>query len=345
LKDGEFLLHIDGSYGEGGGQILRYAIALSIFTKKPVEITNIRAKRSKPGLRPQHLTALTCMKTISNAKTHGLAIGSTKLTFTPGDIQPGEYCFDIGTAGSITLVFQACILSAIKTTKPITIRIKGGTDVKWSPSWAYFTNIFLPLIQMMGIKIEARLIKRGYYPKGGGEAFITIYPTKQINHLQLKERCKFNKIKGIINSSNLPIHISKRIKNTIIKKAVNSNIKTSIQKDESISLSPGVGITLWSQSDSAILGSAVIGEKGIPAEKIGENAFKQLIEEINDGANIDTYAIDQLLPYMAIAEGKSICYIRHLSSHTETAMWLLKLFLDVEFQLVKQNKSIMLMVN
>lgn len=344
LLDGDFLLQIDGSYGEGGGQILRYAVALSVFTKKPVEITNIRARRSTPGLRPQHLTAISCMKTLCNAETDGLSIGSSKLTFSPGEIRPGEYSFDVGTAGSITLVFQACILSALQTTKPITIRIMGGTDVKWSPSWEYFTNIFLPTIQKMGIKIDAKLIKRGYFPKGGGEAFITISPIKQIKHLQLNEKSEFNKIKGTIHISNLPSHISRRMKHTAIKQALNSNIQTSIQIDESTSFSPGVGITLWSKSDSAILGSTVIGEKGMPAEQIGENAVSQLVEEINAGANIDTFAIDQLLPYMAIADDTSVCRIRYLSSHTETAMWLLKQFLDVEFQMGKQNGSIKLMV-
>jgi RNA 3'-terminal phosphate cyclase len=134
------------------------------------------------------------------------------------------------------------------------------------------------------------------------------------------------------------------MKHTSIKQALNSNIKTSIKIDESNSFSPGVGITLWSKSDSAILGSTIIGEKGMSAEQIGKNAVSQLVEEINSGANIDTFAIDQLLPYMAIADGTSVCCIRYLSSHTETAMWLLKKFLDVEFQMTKQNNSIKLMV-
>ena len=338
------MLQIDGSYGEGGGQILRYAAALSVFTKKPVEIINIRARRSTPGLRPQHLIAISCMKTLCNAKTDGLSIGSSKLTFSPGEIQPGEYRVDVGTAGSITLVFQACILSALQTTKPITIKITGGTDVKWSPSWEYFTNIFLPLLQKMDMKIDAKLIKRGYYPKGGGEALITIFPTKKIKCLQIDKKGEFNKIKGIIHTSNLPSHISKRMKHAATQQAVKNNIQSSIQIDESSSFSPGVGITLWSKSDSSILGSTIIGEKGTPAEQLGKTAVSQLVKEINAEATIDIFAIDQILPYMAIGDDASVCRIRHLSSHTETAMWLLKQFLDVEFQMTKQNGSISLAV-
>ena len=226
--NGDILLHIDGSYGEGGGQILRYAVSLSVFTKKPVEITNIRIKRPNPGLRPQHLTAISCMKALCNAETEGLSIGSLKLTFSPGEIQPGEYCFDVGTAGSIILVFQACILSALQTKKPITIRLTGGTDVKWSPSWDYFTHVFLPLIQKMGVKIDATLIKRGYYPKGGGEAIITTHPIKKICALQVEEKQVFKHVKGIIHSANLPNHIGKRMKHSAIKEIVKNNMQSSM---------------------------------------------------------------------------------------------------------------------
>jgi len=334
--NGDILLHIDGSYGEGGGQILRYAVSLSVFTKKPVEITNIRIKRPNPGLRPQHLTAISCMKALCNAETEGVSIGSLKLTFSPGEIQPREYRFDVGTAGSIILVFQACILSALQTKKPITIRLTGGTDVKWSPSWDYFTHVFLPLIQKMGVKIDATLIKRGYYPKGGGEAVITIHPIKKIYALQLKEKQVFKHVKGIIHIANLPSHISKRMKHSAIKEMVKNNMQSSIQIDETT--------TVWSESASAVLGSTVIGERGISSEQVGKTAVDQLVEEIKSKATIDIYAIDQLLPYMAITNDESLCCIRTLSSHTKTVMWLLKQFFDVKFEMKKQKSSIKLVV-
>ncbi|MCK5458820.1 MAG: RNA 3'-terminal phosphate cyclase, partial [Thermoplasmatales archaeon] len=249
-------MQIDGSYGEGGGQILRYAVALSVFTKKPVEITNIRARRSTPGLRPQHLTAISCMKTLCNAETDGLSIGSSKLTFSPGQIRPGEYSFDVGTAGSITLVFQACILSALQTTKPITIRIMGGTDVKWSPSWDYFENVFIPSIRNMGIDIEIELLNRGYYPKGGGKARIHIKPTSQINCLNICDQYKFNNVSGKIHLCNLPEHVASRMKHAAIKQLLKFNINHEIRIDTNNSISPGTGICLWTRSDNAVIGTS-----------------------------------------------------------------------------------------
>ena len=338
------MLQIDGSYGEGGGQILRYAVALSALTKKPVEINNIRANRPVPGIRPQHHTAISCIKSICNGAIEGLSIGSSKLTFSPGEIQPGEYKFGIGTAGSITLVFQACILGSLNTTKPITIKLTGGTDVKWAPTWDYFTKVFLPLIQKMGVSTDAQLIKRGYYPKGGGEAVLTIHPAKKLQRLQLEEEQDFKEINGIVHIANLPDHISKRMKHAALKIVVKNNIQSFIRVNKTTSFSPGTGITLWSKSDHAVMGSTFLGERGVTSEKIGENAANQLIKEINTGATIDTFAIDQILPYMVLAEEESVCMVRELSNHTQTNMWLLKQFFDVEFEVKEQQDIIKLIV-
>ncbi|UCF13289.1 MAG: RNA 3'-terminal phosphate cyclase [Thermoplasmatales archaeon] len=337
------MLQIDGSYGEGGGQILRYAVALSALTKKPVEIKNIRANRPNPGVRPQHHTAISCIKSICKGTIEGLSIGSSKLTFFPGEIQPGEYKFDIGTAGSITLVFQACILSSLNTTKPITIKLTGGTDVKWAPTWDYFTQVFLHLIQKMGVNTDAQLIKRGYYPKGGGEAVLTIYPAKKLQRLHLEEKQDFGKMTGIVHIANLPDHISERMKQAALKIAVKSNIQSFIRIDKTTSLSPGTGITLWSKSEYSVIGSTFLGERGVTSEKIGENAVNQLIKEINTGATIDTFAIDQILPYMVLTEEESVCMVRALTNHTQTNMWLLKQFFNVEFE-VKEKQGVIKLI-
>jgi RNA 3'-phosphate cyclase len=339
------LLQIDGSYGEGGGQILRYAIALSAFTKKPVEINNIRANRPVPGIRPQHHTAISCIKSICKGAVEGLSIGSSKLAFLPGEIQSGDYKFDIGTAGSITLIFQACILGSLKTTKPISIKLTGGTDVKWAPTWDYFTYVFIPLIQKIGVRTDVQLIKRGYYPKGGGEAILTIHPVKKLQSLQLEEKQNFSKIEGIVNISNLPDHISKRMKHAALKIAVKNNMRSYIEIDKTTSFSPGTGITLWSKSNHSVLGSTFLGERGVPSEKVGENAANQLLKEINSGSMIDIFAIDQILPYMMLSEDESVCMIRELSNHTKTNMWLLKQFFDVNFDIKKQHGIIKLRVS
>lgn len=333
------MLQIDGSYGEGGGQILRYATALSTITKKPVEIKNIRANRPVPGLRAQHLTAISCIKSICKGAVEGLSIGSSKVTFFPGEIQPGIYKFDIGTAGSITLVFQACILNSLHASKPIIIKLTGGTDVKWAPTWDYFTHIFLPLIDLMGVKTNARLIKRGYYPKGGGSAELTIHPIKKLNNLELDVKQIFKKIDGIVHLANLPEHIGKRIKHAAIKEAVKNNIHCYIEMDKTISFSPGTGITLWAKSNQTVLGSTFLGEKGVTAEKIGENAATHIINDIKKGTTIDNFAIDQILPYMVLAQNESNVIVSKISNHTKTNMWLLKQFFDVEFE-EKEYKNV-----
>ncbi len=339
-------MEIDGSYGEGGGQILRTAVALSVLRKIPIEIKNIRANRPNPGIKPQHLIAIKSIKELCNAETGGLEIGSSTLRFLPGTPKGGEYEFDIGTAGSITLAFQACILSSLKTKEPIIIRLTGGTDVRWSPSWDYFKHVFLPLIQKMGVSVNARLIRRGYYPKGGGAAELTINSCRDIQPLQLDNTQELSEVSGIIHIANLPDHISTRMKHAAIKSLLKKNLKSSVKIDKTTSLCTGTGITLWSQSEDIILGSTVLGEKGVPSEKIGENAAIQLIGEIDSGATLDVHAFDQILPYMTIAKsvGKSTCIVREVSSHAQTNMWLIKQFFNVQFEPIRSNDTVTITV-
>jgi RNA 3'-phosphate cyclase len=338
------VLLIDGSYGEGGGQITRTAIAFSVLTKQPIQITNIRAHRPIPGLRPQHYTTLSCIQAMCDAEVDGLSVNSTSLTFTPHDIKPGTYNFDIGTAGSMTLVFQACLLSAFNTTAPLTIRLRGGTDVRWAPSWDYFAHVFLPLISRIGIKTETQLIKRGYYPTGGGEAVLTIHPVEKLFSFHAEEPQNFHDMNGIIHLANLPDHISTRMKHAAIKIAMKHNLRSVLHVDTAPSSSSGAGITLWSASGPTILGSTILGEKNISAEAVGENATYQLIQEITSGATIDRYAIDQLIPYFVLAPKGSICLIRELSNHTKTNIWLIKQFFNVDFEVTQQQYAIRIVV-
>jgi RNA 3'-terminal phosphate cyclase (ATP) len=338
------VLFIDGSYGEGGGQIVRTAVALSVLTKQPIEITNIRSQRPIPGLRPQHYTALSCIKAICDAEVQGLSVNSTNLRFTPHDIKAGTYSFDIGTAGSIPLVFQACLLSAFHATGPLNIHLCGGTDVRWAPSWDYFAHVFLPLISKIGIKTETQLLKRGYYPTGGGEAILRVYPVESLLSFHADEPQDFHEMNGIIHCANLPEHISTRMKHAAIKTAMKNNIRSTIQIEAVTSSSPGTGITLWSASGPTILGSAVLGEKAISAETVGENASYQLILEIRSGATIDRYGIDQMLPYLVLAPKGSVCLTREISNHTKTNMWLIKQFFNVDFEVTPQQDAFRIMV-
>jgi len=339
------VLEIDGSYGEGGGQILRNAVAFSTIIGKPIKITNIRANRPNPGIKAQHYVAIKSIKEISNAETENLEIGSSKLTFIPGDFKGGNHKFDIGTAGSITLVFQALILACLKTNVEINIRLNGGSDVKWAPTWDYFQHVFIPIIKNIGVSVDTKLIKRGYYPKGGGEAEITIYPFSNIKPLKLDKKIEFSIVKGIVNIGQLPNNISKRIKQSAIKTLLKSNLQSDIEVEENSTLSPGTGITLWTESNNVILGSSVLGERGITSEEIGKNVAKNLLGEIESNSTLDIYAFDQLLPYMSISKGVSSCTIKKISNHAQTNMWLIKQFLDTNFQVKHKENNIKIFVN
>jgi len=335
------LIKIDGSYGEGGGQILRTALGLSVLTNKPVEIYNIRKNRSNPGIKPQHFSAIKIIQQICDAETSGLSVGSNKLVFKPNEVKQGKYNFDIGTAGSVTLVFQAIILSVLNSNKKIEFNLVGGTDVKWSPSWDFFEKVFLGLLNKIGVKVESNLKKRGYYPKGGGEAYIKINPVSKIIPLKL-QNSNFNKVQGLVHISDLPDHINKRIKHTAVKTLLKEDINAEIHTQRCQTNSPGVGITLWIKNSNMFLGSCVIGERGVSSETVGKKAAEKIINETEKNATLDVYSFDQIVPYLALASEKGIskCYISRVSKHAETNMWLVKKFLDVDFDLIYKDKGI-----
>ena len=334
------MLTIDGSYGEGGGQILRYAIALSIITNIPVEILNIRANRSPPGLKPQHYTVLSLLQKLSHADIEGLNIGSSTVQIHPHKVPGGSYDVAIGTAGSITLVFQACLLCGLATQESIKVTVSGGTDVQWSPSWDYFTHVFLPALEIMNINCTATLHQRGYYPKGGGKATITIHPIQNIRPVQFTGTTTEIKVHGIIHSANLPDHITKRMKHAVIKTFIKDGITPSITTENVTSPSPGVGITLWTRSEKQILGVSMLGKKGIPAEEIGSNAAETLLKDLHSGATIDEHLFDQILPYMALAQGSSSCCIRQLNNHAKTTLWLLNQFYQKDFSIINKKNMV-----
>ncbi|MCG2825858.1 MAG: hypothetical protein L6265_04610, partial [Thermoplasmatales archaeon] len=212
------------------------------------------------------------------------------------------------------------------------ITIKGGTDVKWSPPADYFRNIFLKTISKMGANIELKIIKRGFYPKGGGEIEINIEPVKELKKLDLSQKKETKNINGTAFISNLPEHILKRMKNAAAKKLLDYDVK--IKEETTHSFSSGAGIMFWTDT---LLGASCLGEIGIPAEKVGENAANDLLQEMKSGATLDVYAADQILPYLALSKNKSVFLTRKLSTHAETNMTLIKKFVDVKFDVKEEN--------
>ncbi len=326
------MIEIDGSFGEGGGQIVRTAIALSALTKKPVKIFNIRAKRKKPGLSYQHITAVESVRRLCDGEVKNLEKGSSVIEFYPKKIRGKNFSFDVGTAGSVTLVLQCCLLPSLFSNESTRITIKGGTDVKWAPPADYFRNVFLKILSKMGANIEFKIMKRGFYPKGGGEIEVNIEPVKELKPLNLSQKKGTKKINGTAFISNLPEHIIKRMKDTALKKLLDYDVK--IKDEIAHSFSPGAGITLWTDN---LLGASCLGEKGVSAETIGENAANDLLQEIKSGATLDVYATDQVLPYLALAKDKSVFLTRKISTHAETNMWLIKKFVGIKFDVKEEN--------
>jgi RNA 3'-terminal phosphate cyclase (ATP) len=261
-------------------------------------------------------------------------LGSSSITFTPGHIHGGKYFFEIGTAGSITLVLQACILPSLFADTTVTVALTGGTDVKWAPPWDYFNHVFLHHLRNMNIEIEASCIKRGYYPKGGGKAEVVINPCKKLRPITLNET-DVSQIIGTVTTAGLPVHISKRIQRSVLNELKESSMEAEIRVAEEEALSPGVGAVLWTNNKS-ILGADCLGERGVSAEIVGKTAAAQLLKEINSGATVDAHAVDQLIPYMALTH-KNIFRCRKISRHAETGMWLINKFFELDIKIEQKN--------
>ncbi len=322
------MLEIDGSYGEGGGQLLRTTIALSAVTGRPVYINNIRAKRPKPGLAAQHLEALRGIALLTDADVSGLKLGSTELTFYPKEIKSGEYNIDIGTAGSITLLLQCLMPVAVRIKDSISLNIRGGTDVAWSPPIDYLRYVMLPMIAKMGYYAHIDLIRRGYYPRGGGLVKALIHPS--ILSGVVLQRGEIE-IKGISHCSRLPEHVAMRqaisAKEVLAEGGYDAQISTEFSQNKNNSI--GSGITLWCPG----MGGSSLGEKGKPAEEVGREAARTLLNELESGASTDVHLADQLIPYMALAKGGCSLTTRFLTPHTRTNIWVVERFLDFKFKI------------
>lgn len=325
-------MEIDGSFGEGGGQILRTSASLSVYTGEKISVDHIRAGRRDPGLRPQHVTALRILKEISDGRTEGVDVRSRSVEFEPGDPIGGEYRFDIGTAGSITLIFQTLIPALFGSGKRFEIELTGGTDVKWSPPWDYFEQVYLPIVRSMGIEVDAQLIRRGHHPQGGGRARLIIGDSSDPSGIDLTKREDRWRVEGKIHLSNLPDHIAKRMRRSASDILMKEDLIPTITIDRGKPPSTGTGIVLWAISGDSILGSSTLGRMGLPAEKVGEEAANDLLKEIRSGATVDPYAGDQLIPFMALG-GNSGFLVREITGHIETNIRVVERMLDVKFTL------------
>ena len=332
------MLEIDGSYHEGGGQILRTSVALSSVTGRPVRIINIRAKRCNPGLSAQHLTAIRALAHISGARLSDAKLGSTEIEFFPGDFLGGRHETDVGTAGAISLVLQTLTFPAVFCGKEMSFAIKGGTHVRWSPPMDYFTDIFCYFLKKLGIAINAEVKKYGFYPKGGGLVEVSIKPIEKLKKADFTERGKLMhcKTKSITSIGLRGARVAERQADAF-EKAFNEK-KVQAETSYVPSLSDGSHIFAGIFYENAALGAGALGERGKPAEKVGQEAAENIRKQTSSGACLDEWMADQILPYLAFSGGT--VSVAKITSHTLTNIWVIEQFLGKIFHVNEKQKRI-----
>ena len=332
------MIEINGAMGEGGGQLLRYSIAISALTGKELRIYNIRAKRSNPGLRPQHLTAAKFISKLVDAEVERLRVGSTEVRIKPKrKPRSGRYTVDIGTAGSVTLFLQAVVPVLLAADGEVHLEVRGGTSVKWSPPYHYYEKILVPLFRKFGATIDTRLIRRGFYPKGGGIVRVRTSPSYPLSPILLNTPGTPGEVMGISYVGNLPCHIAERqylaARDYLLAKGL--RVGDIIRDCKTPSISKGTGIVLWSRVGEGIVGGDSLGERGKPAEKVGREAAERLYNVLRRGVPIDPHASDNLVIYMSLARGESQILTSELTSHAETALELCKIIAGSDFRVEK----------
>jgi RNA 3'-phosphate cyclase len=328
---------IDGSYLEGGGQIIRTSVALSAITGKSCKIFNIRSGRKNPGLQAQHLKGIEAAAKLCEAELKNAKIGSQSIEFVPKKIKGGYFSIDIGTAGSIGLVLQTLVPVCIHADREVELEIIGGTDVKWSPNIEYFQEVFCRNVKKMGIEIESEILKYGFYPKGGGKVKVKIKSCQKLKSLNLIER-------GNVKRYDIRSIVSKSLEKSKVAERQIEGAKKIIPKFDCEyfeyvdAFSPGSTTHIHAHCDNSVLGSTVLGERGEPAEKVGEETAKDLMKQINSNACLDEHMADQILPYIALAGGS--VSVAEITNHCKTNMRIIEKFLSVKFEINKKEDNL-----
>ena len=324
------LIEIDGSYGEGGGQILRTALALSAIQRKPFTIDHIRSNRKNPGLQAQQLEAVEASARITKAQTEGVKFGAQRITFVPQEILPGNYQFEVKTAGSVTLLLQAIFLPLCLSAGISTVTLIGGTHVPWSPSFHYLSEVLLPALQRMGVSSQAVIERWGFYPKGGGKIQLKTDPVYELKPISLAERGLLKKVRGISAISNLPNHVAERQREQALKR-IQSELKIEAEITTLYDIpSNGSGsfVFLLAEYEMTLAAFSSLGARGKPAEKVADEAVGSMKDFIESDGCIDPHLADQLVPFLAVAKGNSFFTATKMTEHLLTNLWVIGHFLE-----------------
>src|SRR5258705_766336 len=330
-KEQKVMIRIDGSFGEGGGQILRTSLSLSLATGKAFRIEKVRAGRERPGLLRQHLTAILAAAEVGGAEVQGANLGSTELTFSPGPVRAGEYRFSVGTAGSGTLVFQTVLPALMLASEPSRIVIEGGTHNNAAPPFDFLARTFLPLVERMGPKVQLQLERYGFYPAGGGRFCADVHPVKALDSIQIAERGEIVSRRAIGVVANLPRHIAQREVETV-GKMLNWGPEAFSVEESRNSAGPGniVMIEIGSADVTEIF--SAFGQVGLSAEKVASIAARDARGYLVARTAAGEHLTDQLLLPLALAGAGSFTADK-INMHARTNMKIISEFLPVRFEL------------
>jgi RNA 3'-terminal phosphate cyclase (ATP) len=334
------MIEIDGSQKSGSGTILRLSVALAAIVNQPLHIFNIRQSRPQPGLKHQHLEAVLTAAKLCDAKVQGAALGSRELWFTPQRIRGGTFEAEIETAGSIPMLFLAVLPVCLFADSPVQLHVaKGGTDTTHAPTINYLRNVLLPTLSRMGVDADVAVEKYGYYPKGMGEATMTVKPNSALKPILLEDFGKLIRVRGVsvctfLADRQVAERQAKAAKERLSRNGYDADIE--VINDTSNPYQKGSSIVLWAESDTGLLmGADAIGQLHKTAEAVGTEAAERLLTELTLQPTADVFLADMLIPYMALAKGKSTFLARAVTEHIETNIWLMEKMLNVKFTVQK----------
>ncbi|MDD5463019.1 MAG: RNA 3'-terminal phosphate cyclase [Methylococcales bacterium] len=328
----DFLI-IDGSHGEGGGQILRSTLSLAAMTGRPARIENIRANRKKPGLAAQHLTSVRAAAMLCDAEITGAELGSRTLQFIPRrPVKAGDYFLDVaqarkgGSAGAVMLVLQTLLLPLALVEGVSTVTLRGGTHMPMSPSYDYVHDVWLPMLARMGVRAELTLERSGWYPVGQGEVRLRITGTRKLLPLRLEQRGSLRLVTGRALAANLPVHIAERMasraRNILEQAGIMTEIKTAILK----AACPGAGLYLTAHYENSLAGFGGQGERGKPAEQVAEEACSALLHHYQSGMALEQHLADQMILPSVLCRSESIFGVERITLHLVTNAWVVERF-------------------